>query len=75
MNSEKCAMIMSFSNIDDQELTVVVEPYADERVMVSQSKLVLQIDVDRSTDCEIVYGDGILSIYIPDGSSYLFSRP
>lgn len=65
-------MIVTISNLGDTLLTAVVEPFAEERSIAPQGKIKLRVDVAASNDFELVVGDSILSVYIPDGAGYAF---
>lgn len=67
-------MLLTISNVDASDLSIVVEPFADERSLPPNCQLSLAISLSTSNDFELVMGDRILSVYIPDGAEYAFQE-
>jgi|CXWL01.1.fsa_nt_gi hypothetical protein len=67
-------MKISIKNVDSEKVSVVVEPRADEIDLNSEEHLLIEIDNPSSYDIEIVYGGGIISVYVPDCDGYKFIK-
>ena len=63
-------MILSITNVDDNILSIVIEPFADEISIKHMETALIYSKMSESkkteTPLEIEYGNGIISIYIND---------
>ena len=67
-------MKIKLSNVGESRIAIVAEPEAQEVGLSKGEILVINIQNPASDDIELVYGDMIISVYIPDCDGYKFDK-